>query len=103
MRPRPMKPIGGLSMARRPSLPAEVLVQKVDGPLPGERSGRLVVARRGVVVEAVLRARVAIHRVRYAVGFERRLVGGPAGVHALVAVRVLDEKRRLDARGVGGG
>src|SRR5690606_8677960 len=40
---------------------AEGFLEQVDGAFPRELRRRLVVARRGVVVEAVLRARVAVH------------------------------------------
>ena len=61
-------------------LAAQVFLEEVHGPLPGEGRGCLVIARGGVVVEAVLRARVGEHFVAHVIGVERRLEGRYAGV-----------------------
>src|SRR5882724_5396096 len=79
---------------------AEVLVQEVHRPLPGERGGSAVVARRGVVVEAVLRAGIAVHRVRDLARLQRGLIGGPARIDPVVVVGVVDQQRGLDPRGL---
>src|SRR5262245_60112018 len=85
-------------LLRRP----EVLVEELDRPLPRHGGGGPVVARGRVVVEAVLRPGIAVHRVRHVARLERRLVGGPALVHAIVVVRVVDQERRLDLGNVRG-
>src|SRR5215471_19222487 len=74
----------------------EVLPQEVDRPLPGQPGRGLVVARRGVVVEAVLRAGIGEDLVAHVVGLERRLEGRDPGVDPVVVLGVVDEKRRLD-------
>ena len=53
-----------LGLARLRRLPSQVLAEELDRALPGQLRGRLVVARRGVVVEAVLGARVDERLVR---------------------------------------
>src|SRR5213595_93434 len=72
-------------------LAAQVFLEEVHGPLPGEGRGCLVIARGGVVVEAVLRARVGEHFVAHVIGVERRLEGRYAGVDAIVILGVVDE------------
>ena len=67
---------------RSQALRPQVLVEERDRPRPRELGGGFVVARRRVVVEAVIRARVHVHLVLDAVRLERRLVRGPAGVDA---------------------
>ena len=66
------------------------------------RQGRrlLVEARRRVVVEAVLRARVRELLVGDPVRLERCLVRRPTGVDPLVVRRVVDLQRGLDLRHV---
>src|SRR5712691_3184955 len=76
-------------------LAPQVLVEELERPLPGELGGGLVISRCRVVVEAVLRARILVHRVRDVAGLERSLVSGPAGVDALVVLRVVNEQGRL--------
>src|SRR3989454_2284142 len=78
------------------ALAAQVLLEEVRGALPGEGRRGLVVARSGVVVEAVLRARIGEHLVSHVVGLEGGLERRDAGVDALVVLRVVDEKRRLE-------
>src|SRR5258705_4203600 len=51
----------------------QVRLEEVHGALPGQGRGRLVVARRGVVVEPVLRARIREHLVLDVVRLERGL------------------------------
>src|SRR5207247_3964187 len=77
---------------------AQVLPEERDGALPGELRGRLVVARGGVVVEAVLRSRIDERFVFRAIRFQRGFVTGPHGVDALVVLGVVDEEQRLDLR-----
>jgi hypothetical protein len=67
-----------------------------ERPVPGERRGLGVVARRRVVVEAVVHVRVEVDAELLAVLDQRRLVGRPARVDALVEARVVDLERRLD-------
>ena len=100
--PPPTPPTPGIPRRRPPKGGPPTRGGKKD-VVPRELGGSLVVARRGVVVEAVLRARVDVHRVLDLVRLERRLVGRPAGVDALVVLGVVDEQRRLDLRHVLGG
>src|SRR5712692_2147602 len=76
----------------------EVLLEEGDRPLPGQLGRRLVVARRRVVVKAMLGAGVHVHLVLGAARLQRRLEGRPRRVDALVALGVLDQQRRLDGR-----
>ena len=72
-------------------LPAELLVEELERALPRELRGGFVVARGGVVVEAVVGAGVVVGGVLDAGLLERLLVGEPAGVHALVVLGELEE------------
>src|SRR5439155_7546354 len=82
----------------RASPSGEVLLEERDRPLPGQLGRRLVVTRRRVVVKAVLGAGIYVRLVLYAACLQGRLVGRPQRVHALVALGVLDQQRRLDVR-----
>src|SRR5437870_12361543 len=63
---------------------AQVRLEEVHGALPGKARGRFVVARRGVVVEPVLCARIREHLVLHVVGLERGLERRDAGVDPVV-------------------
>src|SRR6202000_861262 len=80
----------------------EVLVEKVDRALPGQLGGGFVVARRGIVVEAVLRAGINVYLVFHVRGFQGFFVVGPGRGDALVFFRVVQHQWRLDLRGVFG-
>src|SRR5258708_7512431 len=69
---------------------------ELERPLPCQLGGRFVIARRRVVVEAVLRAFVDELGVCLAVRLQRRLVGRNARVHALIVAGVVEHQRRLD-------
>ena len=58
--------------ARRPALASQVLVEERQRARPRELRGRLVVARRRVVVEAVVASRVDERLVLHAVRLQRR-------------------------------
>src|SRR5215207_8934468 len=79
---------------------SQVLVEERDRPLPRQLRRRLVVARRRVVVEAVLRAGIEEALVPDAGRLERLLERGPARVDALVHLGRLDQQRSLDLRNV---
>ena len=83
----------------QPPLPGsgEVAPEPRDGALPGQRRRGLVVARRGVVVEAVVRARVDVRLVDGARGLQRSLVGRPGGVDVGVGLGEVQLQRGLDA------
>ena len=68
----------------RISSAAQVLVEEIDRALPRELRGGFVVARRRVVVEAVLGALVGEGLVRLAVGLERRFVRRPSLIDARI-------------------
>src|SRR5881397_4150097 len=55
----------------------QMLLEEGDRPLPRQLCRRLVVARRRVVVKAVLRPRILVHLVRNAGRFQRGLEGRP--------------------------
>src|SRR5438874_6936506 len=57
-------------LTRSTLFPYTTLFRSVHCALPGEGCRSLVVARSGVVVEAVLRARIGEHLVSHAVGLE---------------------------------
>jgi hypothetical protein len=57
--------------------PSQVLIEEVESALQGKLGGSLVVTRRCVVMEAVIRAFVDITRVGHVIGFQRSLVRGP--------------------------
>src|SRR5262245_11784279 len=84
----------------------QILLEKRDGAVPGELGRGFVVARGGVVVEAVLGAGVGVDLVLHAGGLHGLLHGRVHGVDALVVLGELDEERGLDLRhrgGLGGG
>src|SRR5262245_28421900 len=95
---------------RPPCLPAfpasparstsQILIEELHGSLPRELGGRLVVSRRRVVVETMLRTVVHVERVRLVVGLQRGLVGGNPGIHALIVAGILKHEGSLDLRGV---
>src|SRR5207244_2496827 len=78
----------------------QILREELERPRPRELRRRLVVARRGVIVEAVLRAGIHVHLVLDARGLERRLVCGPALVDPLIGAGIVQQQRRLDLRRV---
>src|SRR4051812_492780 len=75
---------------------AQGLVQEGECARPRELRGGLVVARRAVVVEAMVDVRVDERLVADAVGLQRLLVRRPACVDALVEARVVQHQRCLD-------
>src|SRR5687768_8023065 len=77
---------------------SQVLLEKSHGALPGKLGRRLVVARRGIIVEAMLRARVLVHFVRHLRGLQRLLERRPHRVDALVVFGIVDQQGRLDLR-----
>src|SRR4029077_16067540 len=79
---------------------AQLLVEVGERPLPRELRRRRVEAGRRVVVEPVLGSGVDVTLVAPLGGFERRFVGRPAGVDALVDVGGLNQERGLDLRHV---
>src|SRR5438034_2172929 len=80
----------------------QVFLEEVHRPLPREFGGGLVVPRRRVVVEPVLRAGVLVHLVLHVVRLQRRFVGRPPGVDTIVILRVMNEQRRFDIGDVRG-
>src|SRR5678815_1652695 len=78
----------------------QVFLEKLDGARPRLLRRRGVVAGRGVVVEAVLRAGVEEDLILLFVLLERLLVRGPARIDPLIGLRVVDEQRRLDLQHV---
>src|SRR5580765_7692520 len=72
---------------------SQVFVEPGERTVPRERGGVLVVARRRVVVEAVLRALVDVALVRHAGRLERFVVGGPGRGKACVHFAVMNEHR----------
>src|SRR5207253_4777232 len=62
----------------------QIFLEKSDGPRPGKLGRGFVVPGCRVVMEPMIGARIHIHLIFHAVRLERRLVGGPAGIDALV-------------------
>src|SRR6516164_11010749 len=78
----------------------QVLLEPIERALPGELGGGLVVARRGVVMEAVIGAHIDKAFVRH-LGLSKLLVEGrPARRDAGIELAVLRRYRRLDLGGV---
>ena len=71
-------------------------VEECQCAIPRQSRRLFVVARRGVVVEPVVRALVDMGGVGLPVRLERRLIGGPAGVDAGVELAIVDQQRRLN-------
>src|SRR6185503_13512387 len=80
------------------SCSCQVLPEEGDGALPRQLRRRLVVARRGVVVEAVLRAAILVDLVAHARFLQLLLVRRIGVVDARVALSQMREDRRLDLR-----
>ena len=78
----------GLSVAR---LLTQRLVEEFQGAVPGQCGRSFVIARRRVVVEAVIRSFVNIRRVRDVIRFKRGLVRGPSGVDAVVERGIMNQ------------
>ena len=64
--------------------------------MPSQFGGLLVVARRRVVVKAVVGAFVEVDLIGDVVGLKRLFVGRPSGVDAPVEAGVVNQERRLD-------
>jgi hypothetical protein len=79
---------------------AQPRVEEVDRAAPGEFRRGLVVAGGRVVVEAVLNAGIDEGFVGDLRVLQRRLIGRPASVDAIVDARVMDQQRRLDVLGL---
>ena len=71
-------------------LPDEVLSEEADSSIPRKRCGRLIVARRRIVVEAVKRTLEHVHLVGHAIRPKRRLVFGPHRIDARIDARIND-------------
>src|SRR5689334_8534100 len=69
----------------------EVLREEIERALPRELRRRLVVARRRVVVEAVLRIRIDVGMVLHVMRGEHLLEGGPRVGDAVVLRGVMQE------------
>src|SRR5262249_29394304 len=80
----------------------EVRLEEGDGTIPGELGCGFLIARGRVVVEAVLGPRIHVHLVADAARLEGGLESRPHRIDPLVALRVLDEERRLDLGDAGG-
>src|ERR1700678_1941861 len=80
----------------------QVFVEPSERPLPRLFRRRLVVARRRVIVEAVVGARVDMPLVGDAGRTQRRVESGPAAGDARVELTILGVDRRLDFGGIGG-
>src|SRR5262245_13863902 len=93
LRAREGRGIASLAVTRAS---AQIFVEPVEGALPGELGGRFVVARRGVVVKAVLRAGIDVAFMRHMTGGERLVERRPSRRDAFVLLAVLRQQRRLD-------
>src|ERR1700733_12689038 len=89
----------GQSGATRSS--PQIFVEPIERSLPRLFRRRLVVARRRVVVEAVVGALVDVRFVGNASPTERGVEGRPAARDARVELRILRVDRRLDFGRVG--
>src|SRR6266478_5530423 len=74
----------------------QILIEKVEASLPGQFRGRLIVSRRRVVVETVIRALVYIRGIGHVIGLERFLPGRKSTGDARVEGTVMKQERRLD-------
>src|SRR5258706_7573124 len=101
-RKRRRPPASSISPPRRKTS-RETLLEQRDRTIPRQLRLRLVIPRRRVVVEAVLRARIDVHLVAHAGRLQRLLIGRPHLVDARVILGVVDGERALDLRHVGGG
>src|SRR5215470_11485105 len=98
-------PIGTRATAAS-SASGEVRLEEGDGAIPRKLGRGFLIARSRVVVEAVLGPRIHVHLVADAARLEGGLESRPHGIDPLIALRVLDEKWRLDvghACGLSGG
>src|ERR1041384_8295115 len=70
---------------------AQVLIEEIEGSLPGQLGGSLVVPRRGVVVEAVVRAFVYVPGVVDLGSLESLFIGGPVPGDSRVERGILEQ------------
>ena len=86
----------------RLQLAPQIFIEEVEGALPGQLGGGLVIARRSVVVEAVIGTGVNISVVGDVVGFERLFVSGPSAGDAGVQSRIVKQQRGANLGGIFG-
>src|SRR5271165_4400039 len=71
---------------------AHALLEERDCTIPRQLGRGLLVARRRVVVETVLRSRIGVLLIGYVMGLQGRLVSRPHRVDALVVLSVVDHQ-----------
>ena len=72
----------------------QVFIEKVERPRPRQFGRSFVITRRRVVVEAVLRTLINVHRIHFVVGLESCFIVRDARVDALIVSGVLQQQRR---------
>src|SRR5918994_6138637 len=88
----------GASAAASASPLSQILLEERNGPLPSELRRSLVIPRRRVVVEPVLRARVRVDLVAHPRFLQFLFVRGVHLVDARILFGEVDEQPRLDLR-----
>src|SRR5437879_12171829 len=86
-----------------PKTLAQILVEEIDCPPPGQLSGRFVIAWGCIVMESVIGALIHVHGVSRVVRLERGLVSGPSPVDACVERRIVSQQRHFALGDIGGG
>src|SRR5258706_1571169 len=79
-----------------------VLLEEGDRARPGKLGRSLVIAGRGVVMEAVVGVRIHVHLIFDAGGLECLFIIRPAGIDTLVERGVVKQERSFDLRRIGG-
>src|SRR5262249_9939041 len=81
---------------------AQILVEEIDGPPPGQLGSRFVVPWGRIVMESVIGAVIHVRRVGHAGCLESCLVSRPSSVKARVEGSIVKQERRFDLGGIRG-
>src|SRR5437870_7484861 len=79
---------------------SQVFVEPIQRAPPGQLGSRFVVARRGVVVEAVIGLGIDVALVRNVGCLQRRVVRRPRFGETRIELAMVNQNRRLDLRNV---
>src|SRR5206468_5474906 len=75
----------------------QILVEKINGTLPGKLGSGFIITWCRVVMEAMIRTLVNVRGVGYVIGLERRLVSQPSTGDTRVQRSVVKKQWRLDS------
>ena len=85
-------PAGGFSLR----LLAQILLKPCQRALPGELSRGPVIARRGIIMKAVVNTLINIGLVDFIVCLQRFFIGGSAFINAAIESGIMQQQRRFN-------